>query len=152
VLANTKRTCSIRFLCTDDHEELRWFCQYYVMYSKSAKGSCVLKQALWRLRWLPTVACKGYKFSCWDITRNLFHKNCFIEFFKNWVYCNCMTSTCKIQNFRKIDQRKKVSKNCITNLAPSNEIFADVIKFQLDKITSFCCPILPSLNSCREPP
>jgi hypothetical protein len=32
-----------------------------------------------KMRW-------SYKLNFWDITQNLFHKNCFIEIFKNWVY------------------------------------------------------------------
>ena len=30
----------------------------------------------------------GYKFSFWNITRNLFYQNCLIESFENWVCCN----------------------------------------------------------------
>jgi hypothetical protein len=74
----------------------------------------------WRLykkiRW-------SYKLNFWDITQNLFHKNCFTEFFKNWVYWTKWLLLLKNKISKKLTEGK--ISYCISNLVWRDEIFAD---------------------------
>jgi hypothetical protein len=50
----------------------------------------------------------GYKFRFWDVTRNLFHKICFIKSFESLVYCKKWLVLLKCKISEKLTEGKKV--------------------------------------------